>query len=106
MPTAKPKSSRRGHPLALGWTKDDYGNINMIFSGAYALGLLLAGGYIRKVGIKWGLFFAVLAWTIVSRAHGLVALINPASTTDVFGKIMPTTVVAFCVCHESSSASY
>ncbi len=82
----------------LGWTNNDYGNINTIFSGAYALGLLLAGGFIRKAGIKWGLFWAVVAWTIASRAHGLVALINPYSTTVIFGGTVLTTVVAFCVC--------
>ena len=82
----------------LGWTNNDYGNINTIFSGAYALGLLLAGGYIRKIGIRWGLFWAVVAWTIASRAHGLVSLIDPHSTTSIFGTTVLTTVVAFCVC--------
>jgi ACS family hexuronate transporter-like MFS transporter len=82
----------------LGWTNDDYGNINMVFSGAYAVGLLLAGGFIRKAGIKWGLFAAVIAWTIASRAHGLIAFINPLSTTTILGTTFLTTVVAFCIC--------
>ncbi|MGN6368604.1 MAG: MFS transporter [Phycisphaerae bacterium] len=82
----------------LGWTNTDYGYINTIFSGAYALGLLLAGGFIRKIGIKWGFFWAVIAWTIASRAHGLVALINPHSTMNIFGQTVLTTVVAFCIC--------
>ncbi|HUO08900.1 MAG TPA: MFS transporter [Phycisphaerae bacterium] len=82
----------------LGWTKDDYGTIQTIFSGAYALGLFFAGGFIRRAGIKWGLFWAVVAWTVASRAHGLVAFIDPHASMNVFGQTMLTTVVAFCIC--------
>lgn len=46
------------------WTETDYSNLVMAFTGAYALGLVLFGGFIDKIGTKLGYSIAVLWWSI------------------------------------------
>jgi ACS family hexuronate transporter-like MFS transporter len=52
-----------------GWSEKDYSNIVMAFSAAYALGLLLFGNIIDKVGTKTGYSISVIVWSIAAMAH-------------------------------------
>jgi MFS transporter, ACS family, hexuronate transporter len=52
-----------------GWSEKDYSNIVMAFSAAYALGLLLFGNIIDKVGTKTGYSISVIIWSIAAMAH-------------------------------------
>jgi ACS family hexuronate transporter-like MFS transporter len=55
----------------LGWTEADYGFIVTSFQAAYALGLVLFGKVIDRVGSRVGLLVAVAAWSVASMAHGM-----------------------------------
>ncbi|MEJ1239389.1 MFS transporter [Chryseolinea sp. T2] len=54
------------------WTESDYGNIVMAFSAAYALGLLLFGRIVDKIGTKMGYTVSVLFWSIAAMLHAAV----------------------------------
>ncbi|MFZ6011605.1 MAG: MFS transporter [Bacteroidota bacterium] len=54
------------------WTEKEYGNIVMCFSAAYALGLLLFGRVIDKIGSKLGYSISVALWSVAAMAHALV----------------------------------
>lgn len=55
----------------LGWSETDYGNIVMVFSAAYAFGLLCFGRIIDKIGSKLGYTISVVVWSIAAMAHAL-----------------------------------
>ncbi len=45
------------------WTESDYGNLVMAFQAAYAVGLMIFGGFIDKIGTKLGYAIAVAWWS-------------------------------------------
>ncbi|HTF19274.1 MAG TPA: MFS transporter [Chryseolinea sp.] len=51
------------------WSESDYANIVMAFSAAYALGLLLFGRIVDKIGTKLGYTISVLFWSIAAMLH-------------------------------------
>lgn len=53
------------------WSETDYGYIVMLFSGAYALGLLLFGRVIDRIGTKLGYSISLVAWSIAAMGHAL-----------------------------------
>ncbi|WP_434519391.1 MFS transporter [Pseudomonas sp. NFX1] len=55
----------------MGWTAMDYANINFWFQVGYAIGFLLQGRLIDRVGVKHAFFVAVLLWSLATGAHGL-----------------------------------
>jgi ACS family hexuronate transporter-like MFS transporter len=57
----------------LGWSEADYGFIVTSFQAAYALGLVLFGRIIDRVGSRVGLLVAVAAWSVASMAHGIAS---------------------------------
>lgn len=54
------------------WTETDYGNIVMAFSAAYAIGLLLFGKIVDKIGTKMGYTVSVLFWSVAAMLHAVV----------------------------------
>ncbi|MEP6951928.1 MAG: MFS transporter [Ginsengibacter sp.] len=54
------------------WTESDYSNIVIAFQSSYAVGLLLAGGFIDRVGTKIGYAVSILLWSVASMGHALV----------------------------------
>ncbi|MFO6431451.1 MFS transporter [Erythrobacter sp. W302b] len=52
-----------------GWSETDYADIVFWFQAAYALGLLLVGRLIDRVGVKWGYALAVMVWSLFGMAH-------------------------------------
>jgi MFS transporter, ACS family, hexuronate transporter len=54
------------------WTETDYSNIVMAFSAAYALGLLLFGKIVDKIGTKMGYTVSVIFWSIAAMLHAAV----------------------------------
>lgn len=52
-----------------GWSETDYADIVFWFQAAYALGLLLVGRLIDRVGVKWGYALAVAIWSLFGMAH-------------------------------------
>lgn len=58
----------------IGLTEVQFAAIVSIFSAAYAIGLLLAGNFVDKVGTRIGYAVAVAVWTIASISHSLVGI--------------------------------
>src|SRR3954471_24107498 len=56
---------------AFNWSETDYSNIVMAFSAAYALGLLVFGRLIDRIGTKLGYTLSVIIWSLAAMAHGL-----------------------------------
>jgi len=54
------------------WSEKDYADIVFWFQAMYAIGYVLSGRFIDKVGAKIGYGLAVLAWSMAAMAHGLV----------------------------------
>lgn len=52
-----------------GWSETDYANIVFWFQAAYAVGLLLVGRFIDRIGVKWGYAIAVAVWSFFGMAH-------------------------------------
>jgi MFS transporter, ACS family, aldohexuronate transporter len=55
----------------LGWSEAEYGYIVTAFHSAYAIGLLLTGKWMDKVGVKLGLAVAMTIWSFAGMAHAL-----------------------------------
>ena len=53
----------------IGWTEMEYGYIVSSFQFAYAIGTLLAGYIIDRIGTRWGFTLAVGLWSIASMLH-------------------------------------
>lgn len=54
----------------LGWNQIDYSNIVISFQAAYAVGLLVFGRVIDRIGVRFGFSLAVTFWSIAAIAHG------------------------------------
>jgi ACS family hexuronate transporter-like MFS transporter len=54
------------------WTEVDYGNIVMIFAACYALGYVIFGNFIDKIGTKMGYSISVVVWSIAAMLHAIV----------------------------------
>ena len=57
----------------MAWTAMDYANINFWFQVGYAIGFVLQGRLIDRIGVKRAFFFAVLLWSFATGAHGLAS---------------------------------
>ncbi len=57
----------------LHWNDGDYANVEIAFKLAYAVGLLLAGRVIDKLGTKIGYALATGLWSLSAIAHSLAA---------------------------------
>lgn len=53
------------------WDEIQYGNIITVFQAAYALGLLLAGRFIDRVGTRAGYAIAIGIWSLATMGHSL-----------------------------------
>lgn len=53
------------------WSESDFAKIVMAFTAAYAIGLLLSGAFIDRVGTKLGYLYSIILWSIASMAHAL-----------------------------------
>jgi Sugar phosphate permease len=57
----------------IGWSEADYGVIVSYFTLAYALGFLVAGRIMDRVGVRLGFIGAITTWSIAAMGHALVA---------------------------------
>src|SRR5579863_2061980 len=56
----------------LHWTNAEYGRVNAAFQGAYAIGLLLFGVLVDRVGTKVGYALSIAGWSLSALSHSLV----------------------------------
>lgn len=68
----------------IGLTEVQFAAIVSIFSAAYALGLLLSGSFIDKVGTRIGYAVALIIWTVASMSHSLVGYAPVTNTLHSF----------------------
>jgi len=82
-----------------GWTEIDYGDIVFAFQLAYAIGFVLAGRLVDKLGTKKGFSLALAVWSLAALAHaeatryGAVA----AGALSVIGLKYSASVAGFIV---------
>jgi MFS transporter, ACS family, hexuronate transporter len=53
------------------WSETDFARIVMAFTAAYAIGLLISGGIIDRVGTKIGYAVAIVIWSIAGMFHAV-----------------------------------
>ena len=56
----------------IGWNEIQYGYIVASFQAAYAIGLLIAGGVIDRLGTRIGYAIAISIWSLAAMGHALV----------------------------------
>ena len=56
----------------IGWNEIQYGYIVAAFTAAYAIGLLIAGRIIDRVGTKIGYLLSIFVWSVAAMGHALV----------------------------------
>ncbi|AQG79839.1 hypothetical protein AWR27_11190 [Spirosoma montaniterrae] len=53
------------------WSETDFARIVMAFTAAYAVGLLVSGWFIDRVGTKVGYAVTIVIWSLAGMAHAL-----------------------------------
>jgi MFS transporter, ACS family, hexuronate transporter len=59
----------------IGWNEIQYGNIVAVFQAAYAVGLLVAGRFIDRVGTRIGFAVAIVVWSLATMGHALAGTV-------------------------------
>lgn len=54
-----------------GWSETDFARIVMAFTAAYAVGLLVSGGLIDRIGSKLGYALSITVWSIAGMLHAV-----------------------------------
>jgi len=55
----------------LGWSEIDYSNLVFAFQASYALGMVVVGGLIDRLGTRLGYALAMIFWSLASMGHAL-----------------------------------
>lgn len=82
-----------------GWTDIDYGWIVFSFQTAYAIGMLLVGRMMDRLGTKKGFSISITVWSLAAMAHAwaLPIGIGGAAVLGWFGYISESTAFASVV---------
>ncbi len=60
----------------IGWNEVDYGNIVVAFQASYAIGLLIAGGVMDKIGTRLGYAVSISVWSLAAMGHALARTVG------------------------------
>ena len=82
-----------------GWSEIDYADIVFAFQGAYAIGFLLAGRMIDKLGARIGFAIAIVVWSVAAIAHAEAPVfgVPAASVFAMVGLTYSASVAGFIV---------
>ena len=64
----------------LGWSEIDYSNLVFAFQAAYALGMVLVGRLIDRLGTRVGFSLAMMFWSLAAMGHSLVSSLSGFAT--------------------------
>jgi MFS transporter, ACS family, aldohexuronate transporter len=80
-----------------GWSEVDYADIVFAFQLAYAIGLLLAGGLMDKLGARRGFVLAIVVWSLAAMAHAEATVFGSFAATmlSVIGLTYSVSVAGF-----------
>src|SRR5438309_11343517 len=57
----------------LGWNEIDYGNLIFAFQTTYAIGMLVMGRLIDRLGTRFGYALAMVFWSLASMGHAMAS---------------------------------
>src|SRR6266436_7155013 len=60
----------------LHWTNEEFGLINSAFQGAYAVGALIFGYLVDRLGSKIGYALSIAGWSLAAMGHALVSSVG------------------------------
>jgi ACS family hexuronate transporter-like MFS transporter len=82
-----------------GWSEIDYADIVFAFQLAYAVGLLMAGGLMDRLGARRGFVLAIVVWSLAAMAHAEATVFGPFAATllSAFGLSYSASVAGFIV---------
>src|SRR5437660_12489804 len=67
----------------IGWNEIDYSNIIFAFQLAYAVGLIVAGRLLDRLGTRKGFSLSVFFWSVAAMAHALAHSVPGCGTARV-----------------------
>jgi ACS family hexuronate transporter-like MFS transporter len=79
------------------WSELDYADIVFTFQLAYAIGFLIAGPLVDRLGTKRGFSIAIVVWTLAAVGHAQAVVVGPlaAGVLGIFGLGYSTSVAGF-----------
>jgi len=86
----------------IGLTEIQFAGIVSIFSAAYAIGLLIAGPFIDRVGTKIGYAVALSIWTLASMSHALVSFRSISGPLQLGVRWLSNLLAHFPMLHSSA----
>lgn len=57
----------------LGWNEIDYGNLVFAFQAAYAVGMLVVGRVVDRLGTRMGYALSMVFWSLASMGHAVAS---------------------------------
>jgi MFS transporter, ACS family, aldohexuronate transporter len=80
-----------------GWSELDYGDIVFSFQLAYAIGFLIAGRLMDRLGTRVGFTIAIVLWSLAAIGHAEAPAVGPtaASVLSMLGLGYSTSVAGF-----------
>ncbi|MGE5198165.1 MAG: MFS transporter [Rhodospirillaceae bacterium] len=80
-----------------GWSEMDYADIVFAFQIAYAIGLVLAGRLMDRLGTRLGFTIAIVIWSVAAMAHAEATWFGPgvAALLGMFGLAYSASVAGF-----------
>ncbi|MEP7320663.1 MAG: MFS transporter [Saprospiraceae bacterium] len=58
------------------WSESDFARIVMAFTAAYAIGLLVSGGVIDRIGTKLGYLYSIIIWSVAGMCHAIARSVS------------------------------
>jgi len=60
----------------LHWSNEEFGAVNSAFQGAYAIGALIFGYLVDRIGSKIGYAISIAGWSLAAMGHALVSTVG------------------------------